>query len=242
MENDEKKYQDVINKLKGLKEVKAPANFEADLKRRINSEKFEGERKGFWKNILVPAKLIPSLGLAAAAVVIFFVMETNSEEIDNPFLIEPRVRKDVTEVRDYEALKQEHQKELAKSKSLEKEKNAPALVLKQNEIKTSRDENVSGGKKDDVVDKLMNEQDLAKDKGKIEGGISIPESTFAAITDSIHPTVPSEASSSLVAGQSITKDELNFRQVQLSPKEQKVVNELKKTQVQSLERSNRTQK
>lgn len=241
MENYEKKYQDVINKLKGLKEVKAPANFEADLKRKINSEKFEGERKGFWGNILVPARLIPSLGLIAAAVVIFFVVEANSEKMDNPFLIEPRVREDLIPVTDYQQMKEEHQKELAKSKSLKKEKNAPAPVIKQNEIKTSRDEKVLGGKKDEVVDKLMNEQDLVKDKGKIEGGISVPESTFAAITDSIHPTVPSEASSGLVTGQSITKDELNFRQVQLSPKEQKVVNELK-TQVRSLEKVNKTQK
>jgi hypothetical protein len=80
MENDEKKYEDVINALKGLQEVKAPANFEADLLRRINSEKFsKEEKKSFWQNIFVPAKLIPSLGLVAAAVVIFFVVDTNSE-------------------------------------------------------------------------------------------------------------------------------------------------------------------
>jgi hypothetical protein len=138
-------------------------------------------------------------------------------------------------------MKEEHQKELAKSKSLEKEKNAPAPVIKQNEIKTSRDEKVLGGKKDEVVDKLSDDKGFAKDESTTEGKVSVPESTFAAVTDIIHPTVPSEANSGLVAGQSITKDELNFRQVQLSPKEQKVVNELK-TQVQSLERSNRTQK
>jgi len=37
MENDEKKYEDVIKALKGLKEINAPENFEADLKRRVNS-------------------------------------------------------------------------------------------------------------------------------------------------------------------------------------------------------------
>ncbi len=40
MENDGKKYEDVIKALKGLKEVKAPANFESDLKRRINQRNF----------------------------------------------------------------------------------------------------------------------------------------------------------------------------------------------------------
>jgi len=242
MENDEKKYEDVIKALKELKEVKAPDNFEANLQRKINSEKFSKEgRKGFWGNILVPSRLIPSLGLIAAAVVIFFVVEANSEKMDNPFLIEPRVREDLIAVTDYRQMKEERQKELVKSKSLGKEKNIPEPKTNQNELKSFRDDKVSGGKKDEMLDKLTSEQDLEKDKGKSEGSISIPESIFAAITDSIRPTVPSEASSGLVAGQSITKDELNFRQVQLSPKEQKVVNELK-TQVQSLERPNRTQK
>ena len=40
MENDEKKYEDIIKLLTGLKKVNAPENFETDLLRRINSEKF----------------------------------------------------------------------------------------------------------------------------------------------------------------------------------------------------------
>ena len=52
MENDEKKYEDVIKALKGLQEVKAPANFEADLQRRINSENIsKEEKKSFWQNM-----------------------------------------------------------------------------------------------------------------------------------------------------------------------------------------------
>ena len=38
MENDEKKYEEVIKALKELKQVEAPENFEADLQRKINSE------------------------------------------------------------------------------------------------------------------------------------------------------------------------------------------------------------
>ncbi|MCW8809490.1 MAG: hypothetical protein OQJ93_03650 [Ignavibacteriaceae bacterium] len=242
MKNDEKKYEDVIKALKGLKEVKAPDNFEADLKRRINSEKFsKEERKGFWGNIFVPARLIPSLGLIAAAVVIFYVVETNSEEIDNPFLIEPRVRTDLIAVTDYKQLKEEHQNELKKSELLEKEKNVPEPKPNQSELKSSRDERASGREKDEITDKLTSEQDFAKAKGVTEGTVSAPESTFTAIVDSVQPTVPSEESSDLVAGQRITKEELNFRQVQLSEKEQKVVNELK-NQVQNSERPAKYQK
>ncbi len=120
MENDEKKYEDVIKALKGLQEVKAPANFEADLQRRINSEKFsKEEKKSFWENIFLPTRLIPSLGLVAAAVVIFFVVDTNSEEMDNPFLIEPRVREDVFVITEYEELEQK-QEEFSKQKSVKK--------------------------------------------------------------------------------------------------------------------------
>jgi hypothetical protein len=242
MENDEKKYEKVINTLKNLKEVKAPENFEADLRRRINSEKFsKEERKGFWQNIFVPARLIPSLGLIAAAVVIFYVVETNSEEMDNPFLIEPRVRTDLIAVTDYKQLKEEHQNELKKSESLEKEKNVPEPKPNQSELKSSRDERTKGREKDEISDKLTSEQDFAKVQGKTEGTVSVSESTFAAIIDSVQPTVPSEASSDLVAGQRITKEELNFRQVQLSEKEQKVVNELK-NQVQNSERPAKYQK
>jgi hypothetical protein len=242
MENDEKKYEKVINTLKNLKEVKAPENFEADLRRRINSEKFsKKERKGFWQNIFVPARLIPSLGLIAAAAVIFFVMDANSEKMDNPFLIEPRVREDLIAVTDYEQLKEEHQKALKKSESLKREKNIPEPKPEQDESKSFRDEKTSGRKEQNKLDNLSTEQDLAKDKGKSEGNIALPESAFAGISDSIQTNVSAEESSDIIADERVTKDELNFRQIQLSPKEQKVVNELK-TQVQSLEKNNKTQK
>jgi hypothetical protein len=121
------------------------------------------------------------------------------------------------------------------------EKNAPESKLERNELKSSRDEKTSGRKKDEMVDRLITDQGFAKDKGMIEGSVIVPESTFAAITDTIQPSVSSETSSDLVAGQNINKEELNFRQVQLSPKEQKVVNELK-NQVQNSERPAKYQK
>ena len=45
----------------------------------------------------------------------------------------------------------------------------------------------------------------------------------------------------MVTGQAITKEELNFRQVQLTEEEQKTVNELK-IHVHSVEKTNKTQK
>jgi len=246
MKNDEKKYEDVIKALKGLQEVKAPENFEADLQRRINSEKFsKKEKKSFWQNIFVPAKLIPSLGLVAVAVVMFFVVDTNSEEMDNPFLIEPRVREDVFAVTEFEEVEKK-QDELAKQKSIKKEE--PAVEMKTNEgqlrsseLKSSEDESIAGRDKSKLDNILTDENDADQNQGFTAGAYSAVESTLTEVTESPQPTVPSETSSGLVTGQSITKEELNFRQVQLSEKEQKVVNELK-NQVQSMERVDKSQK
>lgn len=245
MEIDKKKYEKLIKDLNSLQQVKAPGNFEADLKRRINSEKFSKQaKKGFWESIFVPAKLIPSLGLVAAAVVIFFVVETNSEEMDNPFLIEPRVREDIIAVTGYEELERDQQKqqeELPKSKSFEKDNKVIENRTDKNELKSSGDKDISGRKKAEGIDKLSDERDFARDQSITEVNVTVPESTFASVTESPQPTITNEVSSEIVSGQSITKEELNFRQVQLSTEEQKVVNDLK-MQVQSLEKADQHQK
>lgn len=241
MENDEKKYEDVIKALKGLKEVKAPANFESDLKRRINSEKFpKEEKKSFWENIFVPSRLIPSLGLVAVAAIVFFVMDTNSEEMDNPFLIEPRVREDVFAVADYEGLEQKHE-ELSKQKSVKKDVPVIEKRRDEGELKSSGDKMISGREKAGEIEGLTDEKDVAKDQSILADNLTAAESSLAVVTESPKPTVPAEVNAGMVTGQAITKEELNFRQVQLSTEEQKVVNELK-NQVQSLEKANKTQK
>ncbi len=247
MENDEKKYEDVIKALKGLQEVKAPANFEADLQRRINAEKFsKEEKKNFWQNIFVPAKLIPSFGLVAAAVVIFFVVDTNSEEMDNPFLIEPRVREDIFAVTEFEEVEQK-QGEVSKQKSLKKDepvkKNEPVLEKRRDEsgLKSSKDKMITGREKSGESEGLFDEKDVARDQDLNTGTYSAAELT---VTDSLatpQPTRATATSSELVTGQAITKEELNFRQVQLNEEEQRTVNELK-NQVQSLDNAKKGQK
>ena len=242
MENDEKKYEDVIKVLKGLQKVDAPENFEADLQRRINSEKFAKEgKKSFWQNIFVPAKLIPSLGLAAAAVVIFFVVETNSEEIDNPFLIEPRIREDVFVVTEFEDIEKK-QEELSKQKSSKKDE--PVLQKRRDEgkLKSSDDNRITSGEKSRETGDLMDEKVMARDQDLSAGNYFAAESTLAIDSLSAEPTTPSASSSEMTTtGQVITKEELNFRQVQLSEEQQKEVNELK-IQVQSADKPNKGQK
>ena len=97
MENfdeNSRQYSEIINTLKGLQKVKAPAGFEADLMRKINSGKYEKERS-FWEKLHLPSRLIPSAALGLAAVIVFFVLNMNSAPVENPLLMAPRVREDV---------------------------------------------------------------------------------------------------------------------------------------------------
>jgi hypothetical protein len=57
--------------------------FEADLKRRISEE--GTKQKSFWEKFILPSRLIPSAGLAAAAIS-FSLSLIIIEEMDNPFL------------------------------------------------------------------------------------------------------------------------------------------------------------
>jgi hypothetical protein len=247
MENDEKKYEDVIKALKGLQQVKAPANFEADLQRRINSEKYIEEKKTFWENIFIPARLIPSLGLVAVAVIIFFVVDTNSEEMDNPFLIEPRVREDVVKVMSFEEVVS-RQEELSKqTPSVDKlTKDKPVEQPKKNEIerKISDEKEVTGSEKSGQLEGLSVERDysrlqnVAKSFEPVIPDSTTPAPTTENITAGGYRADSINAETRLEAGNVVLKEELNFRQVQLSEEEQKKVEKLK-MQVQSLQKADK---
>jgi hypothetical protein len=242
MENDEKKYEDVIKALKGLKEVKAFENFEADLQRKINSEKFsKEEKKSFWQNIILPSRLIPSLGVIAAAIVIFFVFDSNSEQMDNPFRIEPKIREDIFEVSDYEEFEAKNE-EVSKQKSSKQDEPALKKRRDENELKSSDDKMITGREKSGKAEGLLDEIDVSKDQDlNAESFSAVVESTETLKTETQQPTAIANPSSDMGTEQKITKEELNFRQVQLTEEEQKTVNELK-TQVQSLEKTNKSQK
>jgi hypothetical protein len=92
--NDEMEFKNVVHTLKQLQQVKAPAGFEADLMRKINSENFSDEKK-FWQNIFVPSRLIPSAVLVLTAFFLIFVLNNQGVTQDNPLLTAPRERQDV---------------------------------------------------------------------------------------------------------------------------------------------------
>lgn len=206
MINDEKKYDDLIKTLKSLQQVKASPNFEADLKRRLNAEKYAKKEKRSIKRFFVPSRLVPSFGLAAAALVIFLIVNTNSEEADNPFLMEPKVREDMILVSDADGLNIPKSKLSKKSEVNEKD------VIENKKDKESRREKFA-------EEKFSGEGLIA---GRDESALS--ESTKIREMES---TPTDDISTPRATGLAIEKSGLNFRQIKPTQKEQEEIQQLK---------------
>ena len=93
--DDDSKFIGVINTLKKLNKIEAPQNFEKDLLAKISQTPNE-EKISFIDRLFTPARLVPTAGLAAAIILLFFltnIFVPAAEE--NPLLANPRVRGDV---------------------------------------------------------------------------------------------------------------------------------------------------
>jgi len=217
MIDDEKKYDDLIKTLKSLQQVKAPPNFEADLNRRLNAEKYANEEKKSIKRFFIPSRLVPSFGLAAAAIVIFFLVNTNSEEADNPFLMEPKVREDMILVSDTEELN------IPKSKlGKESEVSDKDVVV---------EKKVEGMRRDNIFEDRSTDESLSAGRNEL----AVSETTMIGEMDSA-PT--EELSAPAATGLAIQKSGLNFRQIKPNKKEQEEILELKK-KVQILKKNDK---
>lgn len=97
MKNDETNFDEVIKTLRGLKQVEAPAYFEADLMRKINSDRFAANKKSFFFfNMLAsPIKFLPAAALSFAAVLIVLVLAYSPEKKETtPFSAQPKIIKE----------------------------------------------------------------------------------------------------------------------------------------------------
>lgn len=231
METNEKKYEKLVRDLKNLQQVKAPASFEADLKRRINAAKYKNKEKNLLGKVFSSSRLIPSLGLATAAIVVFLVVNVNSEEMDNPFLIEPRLREDIVVVNDLDSFEDKGE-DLKKEQPLAKRDKVNEEKLKGfYEPEITERKNLAGREELSETDAMIEEPKIVTDEGLVELETTPPESTLVDLSGEIEST---ETTSEMATGLAITKEELNFRQVQLSEKEQQKVDELR-MKVQSLQ-------
>ncbi|AFH48090.1 Hypothetical protein IALB_0378 [Ignavibacterium album JCM 16511] len=93
--------EDNINKqllddLKNLPKVSAPADFEEELWKKIYSKP---EKKiTFLQKIFSVNKFIPATATLAVLIIIFFLLNNNSSDYEDPFMIEPPVRTDIITV------------------------------------------------------------------------------------------------------------------------------------------------
>jgi len=215
MIDDEKKYDNLIKTLKGLRQVKALPNFEADLKRRLNTEKYWKEEKKSIKRFFTPSRLVPSFGFAGAAIVIFLMVSINSEEADNPFLMEPKIREDMILISDTDDLN----------------------IPKDNLSKKSEviEEKVIADKKDKEIRRENFVEEKSYDDNVIAGRneLALSETTMISETES---ALHEDLSAPVATGFAIRKSGLNFRQVNPTQKEQEEILELKK-KVQILEKN-----
>ena len=207
MIDDEKKYDDLIKTLKGLQQVKVPPNFEADLKRRLNAEKYAKEEKRAIKRFFAPSRLVPSFGLAAAVIVMFLIVSTNSEEADNPFLMEPKIREDMILISDTDDLNIPIDNLSKKSEVIEE--------------KVIADKKDKGMRRENFVENKSSDESLIAGKNEL----ALIETTMISETESV---ATEELSAPMATGLAIEKSGLNFRQVNPTQKEQEEILELKK--------------
>lgn len=97
MENfnkEDKEYSKAISALKSLKKISAKPNFEADLMRKINAEKYATKesifQKYFWGKIL-----ISSAAAVVFLIVMFLSLPSTNDVMTDPFSEAPKVREDV---------------------------------------------------------------------------------------------------------------------------------------------------
>jgi hypothetical protein len=96
-DDDELHNASIISFLKQMPKVSAPPNFESDLMRKINSGNFREKYKvHWWDKFLIPSRLIPSAVAAASILAILYFVNPGSTEYENPFLVKPVIREDVS--------------------------------------------------------------------------------------------------------------------------------------------------
>jgi hypothetical protein len=211
MTDEEKKHEKLISNLKNLPKVNAPQNFESNLWRKINLSK-KSKQESFWDKLLSPGKLIPAGVAVVAAIIIFFVIDIKSNQPEDPFSLQPRMREDIVTVEKFEEKSSASLKKLVKKKDAKKELELNKLEgqLKSkdsdNELMLSKE---SSGFRDEVI-----AEDSKQDSLKTQ-------QQSATMGRTISPTIEAAAVPEL------KKDNLNFMQINLSAKEKQEVERLK---------------
>jgi hypothetical protein len=219
MNDEEKKYKRLIDDLKNLPKVEAPKYFETELLRKIDSSE-EVKKVSFWEKLLSPARLAPAALAIVSAIIIFFVVDINSEVMEDPLNIAPKLREDLAILK----TTQEIPVELKKTSIRQKEKteaHSESVLSEKKDIAPP----LSKDKGDEVrfeSETDVNEQMLADELevGRSDSDVYISndaKSLGGSVAPSTINAPPAE----------ISKDNLNFMQRNLSSEEKMEVQQLK---------------
>jgi len=218
MNEEEKTYKKLLDDLKNLPKVDAPKNFETELLRKINSSELE-KKESFWDRILTPGKLAPAAVALASAAIIFFVVDINSEEMEDPLNIAPRLREDLVIIESIEEIPVEQLKKSDRVKEEPSILNEGLVETKETETQVlpnvvyeERSEMNSKGVDKSLADELIS--------GKLESDSFKSEETRSLGGSAVPSPVTTSAAE-------ISKDNLNFMQRNLSTEEKKEVQQLK---------------
>ncbi|MBE0538666.1 MAG: hypothetical protein IH620_03055 [Ignavibacterium sp.] len=217
MNDEEKTYKKLLDDLKNLPKVDAPKNFETELLRKINSSGYE-KKESFWDKLLTPGKLAPAAIAIASAAIIFFVVDINSEVMEDPLNIAPRLREDLVVVQSIDEIPVPPQKENKRVKKETSTREEEMIETKEFETYSQPTEAVENqsdnkplGLEKSIADELTADKSNS-DSFRIETGNLSGGAAPAPITTS---------------SSEISKDNLNFMQRNLSSEEKKEVQELK---------------
>jgi hypothetical protein len=232
MNDEEKTYKKLLTDLKNLPQIDAPKNFETELLRKINSSEVE-KKESFWDKLFSPGKLAPAAVALVSAAIIFFVVDINSEEMEDPLNIAPRLREDLIVIQSINDIPIEPLKKSGRVK--ERSNNMDEGLIEKKEIEEEPQRNEVSLERSDLKSKPVDQSitdELASDK-------SDSDSFETEETRNLGGSVaPAPVTSGVLE---ISKDNLNFMQRNLSSEEKMEVQQLKK-QVQAEKGSKTEQK
>jgi len=218
MDNEEKTYKKLLGDLKNLPKVDAPKNFETELLRKINSSELK-KKKSFWDRLLSPGKLAPAAVALVSAAIIFFVVDINSEEMEDPLNIAPRLREDLVIVKAIDKIPVAPLKKSGRVKEAPKDLNKGVIETK--EVERQNKPNLGLEDRSDMKSNAIEQSfadELISEKSDTD---SFRAEESRSLGGSIAPSpVPTSASE-------ISNDKLNFMQRNLSTKEKMEIQQLK---------------
>jgi len=218
MNEEEKTYKKLLDDLKNLPQVDAPKNFETELFRKINSSEVK-KKESFWQGLFTPGKLAPAAVAIASAAIIFFVVDGNSEEMEDPLNMAPRLREDLVIIESLEEItvdplnKSERVKEepTVQNEGLVETKKSEAeneLNVGFEERSDAKSKGIDQSFSDELISDKTDSDSFRSEDTRSLGGSAVPSSVTTSAPE-------------------INKDNLNFMQRNLTTEEKKEVQQLK---------------